>query len=61
MAQFELEWSMSGRVVVEADDADEAEQLMHDNLFNLDSGMFDEIDVDSVETVSCEELEELDA
>lgn len=51
---------MCGRVVVEADDSDEAEQIMHDNLFNLDSGMFDEIDVDSVETVSCEELEELD-
>lgn len=60
MAHFELEWSMYGRAVIEADDQDEAEEIMHTNLFNLDSGMFDEIDVDGVDTVSVEELVEVE-
>lgn len=60
MAHFELEWSMYGRAVIEADDQDEAEEIMHTNLFNLDSAMFDEIDVDGVDTVSVEQLAELE-
>lgn len=61
MAQFELEWAMYGRAVIEADDTDEAEDILHSGLMNLDSGMFEEVDVDSIETTSVEELEETDA
>lgn len=48
MPKFELEWSLQGTAKIEADDADEAEALLAEGLSNLDSTMFDEVDVDEV-------------
>lgn len=45
MPKFELEWSLTGRAVVEADDADEAEDILNDSLLSLDSTMLEEVDV----------------
>lgn len=45
---------MSGSAVIEADDAEEAEQLLGEGLVNLDASMFDEIDVDEVTADSTE-------
>lgn len=56
MPQFELDWSMQGRALVEADDADEAEQILHEGLANLDSSMFDEIDVNETTTDDVQEV-----
>lgn len=60
MARFELEWTMQGRCVVEADDADEAESILSDGLLNLDHSMFDEIDVEEVISDSVEEMKDDD-
>lgn len=49
---------MYGRAVIEADDSDEAEQILHDGLASFDTGMFDQFDVDSTETVDVEPVEE---
>lgn len=54
MPRFELEWSLTGRAVIEADDADEAEQILHEGLSNLDSSMFEEVDVLDITTDSIE-------
>lgn len=43
--KFELEWSLSGRAVVEADDSAEAEDILSDSLLGLDSTMLEEVDV----------------
>lgn len=56
MAQFELDWSMVGRATIEADDADEAEMILSDNLVNFDTSLFDSVDVDEVTIDSTEEL-----
>ena len=58
MAHYELEWSMQGRAAIEADDADEAERILHDGLSTMDSSMMDEFDVDETTTDSVEEVEE---
>jgi len=55
MALYELEWSASGSAVIEADDPDEAEQILHEGLANLDSSMFEEVDVLDINTESVEE------
>jgi hypothetical protein len=55
MPKFNLEWSVTGSAVIEADDADEAEQILHEGLANLDSSMFEEVDV--LETTTDEVLE----
>lgn len=55
MALFELEWTLQGRAVVEADDSDEAEQLLAEGLTNLDSSMFEEVDVDDITVDAVEE------
>lgn len=60
MPRFELEWSMMGRAVIEADDADEAEQILHEGLSNLDSSMFEEVDVLDTTTDSVEGEDEDD-
>jgi hypothetical protein len=51
---------MYGRSVIEADDSDEAEQILHDGLSSFDTGMFDQFDVDSTETVDVEPADESD-
>ena len=58
MAQFELEWTMTGRAVIEADDSDEAEQILHESMAKLDSSMFEELDVDEITTDSVEPVDE---
>ena len=52
MAIYELEWTASGRASIEADDADEAELILHEGLANLDSSMFETVDVDETQTDS---------
>jgi hypothetical protein len=58
MAQFELDWSMVGRATIEADDADEAELILTDNLINFDTSMFDGVDVDEVTVDSTEAVDD---
>ena len=58
MAQFELEWTMTGRAIIEADDADEAELILQEGLANLDATMFDEFDVNDVSTDSAERVDD---
>ena len=58
MAQFDLDWSMTGSAVIEADDSDEAEQILTEGLANLDSSMFDSVDVHEVTSESCAEVDD---
>ena len=58
MPKFEMEWSMQGRATVEADDHDEAEDILHDGLLVLDSTMFEHIDMDEITVDAVEELTE---
>jgi hypothetical protein len=50
--KFELEWSLQGRATIEADDRDEAENLLADGLLDLDSSMFETVTVDAVEELA---------
>ena len=54
MPKFDLGWAMYGRAVIEADDSDEAEQILHDGLSSFDTGMFEQFDVNSTETTDVE-------
>lgn len=56
MPIFKVEWTMTGDVTVEADDADEAEGLVAEGLTNLDHTQFESIDCDEVTIDSTEEL-----
>lgn len=58
MAQFEIEWTMTGRAIIEADDVDESELILQEGLANLDASMFDEFDVNDVSTDSAERVDE---
>lgn len=58
MPKFELQWTATGRALIEADDADEAEQLLHEGLLIMDSSMFDEFDVDETTTDDVEEQDD---
>lgn len=49
MPRFELEYAIYGRVVIEADDSGEAQQIMHDGLSAFDTSMFEQFDVNEVE------------
>jgi hypothetical protein len=60
MPKFALEWTVQGSAVIEADDADEAERILHDCLGNFDTSMMEEFDVletttDSVDGVDYDE------
>jgi hypothetical protein len=57
MPRFNIDWSMAGTAVVEADDLDEAESIMTEAMDNWDSSMLDEVDVDST---SCDETNEIE-
>lgn len=57
MPRFDLEYAIYGHVVIEADDANEAEQIMHDGLSSFDTSMFEQFDVDQVETNDIERCE----
>lgn len=54
MPRFELEWTMTGSAVIEADDPAEAKQLLEDGLVNLDHSDFESIDCDDVVVRSTE-------
>lgn len=56
MALFEIEWVMRGRLAVEADDEDEAQELADEGLSNLDVSMFDSFDADVVAVDAIEEI-----
>jgi len=49
---------MTGRAIIEADDADEAELILQEGLANLDATMFDEFDVNDVSTDSAERVDD---
>lgn len=57
MAMFEVEWSARGTVTVEADDADEAEQLVTEGLGYFDTSQFEQFDVDETEILDTTEQE----
>lgn len=48
MPTFDLSWSLSGSATLEADDIEEATQILQDGLLDLDSSMLESIDVDEV-------------
>ena len=58
MATFEIDWSCQGRVTVEADDRDEAEQLVTEGLYNFDTTMFESFDVDEASVDEVKESNE---
>lgn len=58
MARYEIQWSASGMMVVEADDQDEAEALAEEALMNLDTVMVDEFNTDKFSADSIDELED---
>lgn len=58
MAEYELEWAMYGTARIEADDEGEAEHILHTGLASLDVSMFDEFDVDQVETTGIETVDQ---
>lgn len=49
MAKFEVEWAMRGTAVVEADDVDEAEQIVTDALQGFETYPLEEYEVDETE------------
>lgn len=55
MPSFEVEWSMRGTAVVEADDVDEAEALVTEALTNFETYHLDEIDVEETEMLQTTE------
>lgn len=57
MRMFEVKWYSSGRAVIEADDAAEAEQILEEGLMLLDSTMFDSLDVDYTDVTQVREIE----
>lgn len=52
MALFEVEWAARGTATVEADDLDEAEQLVTEGLRYFDTSQFESFDVDDTEILS---------
>lgn len=55
MPNFELDWTMTGGAVIEADDAQEAKVILREGMANLDVTMFESWDVTSVEVDRAEE------
>lgn len=58
MPSFEVEWSMRGTAVVEADDVDEAEALVTEALTNFETYHLDEIDVEETEMLQTTERDD---
>jgi hypothetical protein len=56
--KFEVEWTMQGWAVVEADDTEEAKQILHEGLVNLDTAWFEQFDVTNARTESVEPMGE---
>lgn len=55
MPKFELEWSTQGRATIEADDPDEAEDILQDGLMVFDTSMFESVDVNEITIDAVEE------
>lgn len=60
MPSWEVEWSMRGTAVVEADDSDEAESIVTEALTNFETYQLDEIDVEETEMLETVEREDDD-
>lgn len=58
MPSFEVEWSMRGTAVVEADDVDEAEALVTEALTNFETYHLDEVDVEETEMLQTTERDD---
>lgn len=56
MPKFEVEWLMRGTATVEADDRDEAEQIVTDALRGFETYPLEEYDVDDTECVDVQEV-----
>lgn len=57
MSLYEVEWSMRGTAKVEADDVNEAEQIVTDALRGFETYPLDEYDVDETECIDTVEVE----
>lgn len=55
MKFYQLDWTVEGTAVVEAEDAIEAQEILADGLSKLDSSMFEMIDVHRVSAVQVED------
>lgn len=57
MALFEVEWSMRGTARVEADDRDEAEEILTDALKGFETYPLETYDVEETECIDTQEVE----
>lgn len=55
MPMFRVHWTARGDALIEADDANEASDILQDSLETLDSSMFEQVDVDEITTDSVKE------
>jgi hypothetical protein len=55
MPMFRAYWMARGDALIEADDANEASEILEESLQTLDSSMFEQVDVDEVSTLSVKE------
>lgn len=60
MALYEVRWSAQGTSTVEADDPDEAEQLVTEGLQYFDTSQFEQFDVDETEMLETKNTAEKD-
>ncbi|AVE00763.1 hypothetical protein SEA_TESLA_17 [Mycobacterium phage Tesla] len=54
MPKYDVEWEARGRLVVEADDPEEAEQIVFEAVSDFDHTMAEAIDVEGVDIISTE-------
>lgn len=57
MPLYEVEWSMRGTARVEADDSDEAEQIVTDALSGFETYQLETYDVEETECIDTQEVE----
>lgn len=58
MPKFEVHWSANGTAVVEADDADEAGELITEAITNFETVMLDSVDVEETEVIDTQLAED---
>lgn len=58
MPRYEVRWSANGTAAVEADDADEAEQLISEAITNFETVMLDSVDVENTEVIDTQVVDD---
>lgn len=58
MPRYEVRWSANGTASVEADDADEAEQLISEAITNFETVMLDSVDVENTEVIDTQVVDD---